>query len=683
MEKKDPKNDEIQIHIEECKPKGDLYKELCRPSLRLHMVFHPKSKKGFILKEVKREAFASSAVAIMKQSMDHLVGLKKLARNEPSAPILHMADYTTDVKYMYYLYNDCPDGVLLSSQISKRKSRNASSDELRGMMKSLLGSLWVYHKHNLAHGDLKPANVLLEHSTVARRLSLPLKGHIEENTNVVARITELFTPRYPSADCKWFFTALEDAAYVAPEILRSRGLNQRADVLSMSDAELRLGGDDGPTVKADIWSVGAIAYELSQGRPPFGITRDEVEQQVADGRYEIKGVTEQCADFIAQCLQADPDKRPTCAELLDHMFLISDAELFESIGEPGSETHVFNCNEYRAKPVPESASVPEEQGELELEQQLRAFSQSEPVAERASRRAPAKIRPQPPVMYYFAFPSKFHLLHLETRERAEYQSSAKISSYVGIVFAGRTLYFSGGYENNCYSRMFRGLEVDFPHGMVTKERVLKSMGTGRTAHKLLAIDDSTLLAIGGMNEGTGRKLQCLAVTERYDIARDEWSQGPMLNVARSLPGAIAMYGDSVYVFCGWNHAEGYLASIEVAGPDRWTLIKLVKGMPAVASPGAVQISQDEMLVFGGNTAEGEASSACFRVAVETENKPPTVTEAGRLAERDAFGASAQVLFWGKIWAVGWGRHSLHKYALDKKDWSAQNCKKWFPAAKKL
>lgn len=81
--------------------------------------------------------------------------------------------------------------------------------------------------------------------------------------------------------------------------------------------------------KVDIWSYGIFALELADGEPPY---ISEPQQKVL---YLI--VTKEAPklqnpkwsasfqDFVARCLNKDPEKRAPAAELLKHEFL-RDAE---------------------------------------------------------------------------------------------------------------------------------------------------------------------------------------------------------------------------------------------------------------------------------------------------------------------------------------------------------------------
>lgn len=81
------------------------------------------------------------------------------------------------------------------------------------------------------------------------------------------------------------------------------------------------------TQKADIWSVGVIAYMLLSSQMPFfGRKRRQIAEQILNCQYDFRGrrwkhITEQAKDFIEDLLVLDPEDRVDAATAMSSMWL--------------------------------------------------------------------------------------------------------------------------------------------------------------------------------------------------------------------------------------------------------------------------------------------------------------------------------------------------------------------------
>ncbi|CAI5977064.1 unnamed protein product [Closterium sp. NIES-65] len=173
------------------------------------------------IKEIPTEKLSAK----LHESLESEIAILKRARH-PN--IVHLLDIVKTSSRMFLVLEYCAGGDL-SHHI--RRGGAVKEAAARHFMRQLGAGLQVLRANNLIHRDLKPQNLLLSERTSAAVLKIADFGF--------ARSLQ------PQGLAE---TLCGSPLYMAPEILQC----QRYDA------------------KADLWSVGAILFELVVGRPPFG-----------------------------------------------------------------------------------------------------------------------------------------------------------------------------------------------------------------------------------------------------------------------------------------------------------------------------------------------------------------------------------------------------------------------------
>lgn len=194
----------------------------------------------------------------------------------------------------------------------------ADEDVLANIAVQALAGLDFLHKCNQIHRDIKPANLLINLDGDVKVSDLGILRQIEPEIAVVGAEPQL--PVQEISKLHRAHTFVGTTTYMAPE---------------------RIDGQE-YSYSSDIWSFGLSMMTLSLGRLPFDTgggfwhilqcVRDSAPPRLPNnGQWS----PEYC-DFITQCLQHNPDDRPTASQLLTHPFLMKafpeEAENMEQIG---------------------------------------------------------------------------------------------------------------------------------------------------------------------------------------------------------------------------------------------------------------------------------------------------------------------------------------------------------------
>jgi protein-serine/threonine kinase len=176
-------------------------------------------------------------------------------------------------------------GGCLTEVLDQYRELQLTEDHMAFIALEVLKGLQYIHHFHRIHRDIKSDNILLG---VNGRVKLADFGYAAQLTQArKLRNSVVGTPYW-----------------MAPELIRGNHYSQ----------------------KVDIWSLGIMTREMAEGEPPylefpplralFLLTTQGVPPIRDPHKY-----SKEYHDFVAQCLEKDPEKRPDASDLLKHPFL--------------------------------------------------------------------------------------------------------------------------------------------------------------------------------------------------------------------------------------------------------------------------------------------------------------------------------------------------------------------------
>ncbi len=225
--------------------------------------------------------------------------------------------------HLHYIVFEFIDGQTLRQHIATAPLTIAESLHIAS---SVSAALLAAHEAGIVHRDIKPENVMMRADGFVKVLDFGL-AKLTERKVAVSEATTLFQTE-PGM-------VMGTAPYLSPEQARGQSIDPRAD----------------------IWSLGAVLYEMVAGRPPFeGPTNSDVlvailgQEPVPLPRYRPEVPTE-LEWIIKKALRKDRDERyQTARELLADLKNLSQRLEFErSLDTTDPRNHAFVTHQSQSK----------------------------------------------------------------------------------------------------------------------------------------------------------------------------------------------------------------------------------------------------------------------------------------------------------------------------------------------
>ena len=246
-----------------------------------------------------------------RQELEHTEGLKYLQNeisiltkiNHPN--VVKFADVKKTKKHFYIMMEYCNGGEL-SKALDKYQGQNGhpfTEEIVQYLMRQIVDAVNCIHQMKIIHRDLKLDNILLHYDNEEDK----------KNFNILKAKIKIIDFGFACliSDTGLKFSVLGSPIYMDPLILKK---------LTSHDGKTR---QLGYNQKADIWSLGALCYEMLVGKTAFA--SDDVEElsdKVEQGKYSIPtNLSREVISFLNGMLQYNSEERLKAEELLKHPFL--------------------------------------------------------------------------------------------------------------------------------------------------------------------------------------------------------------------------------------------------------------------------------------------------------------------------------------------------------------------------
>ncbi|KAL0577590.1 Suppressor of Sensor Kinase (SLN1) [Marasmius crinis-equi] len=265
---------------------------------------------------------SGSLMAVKEIKFQELSGLPNLySQIKDELSVMEMLHHPNVVEYYglevhrdkVYIFEEYCQGGSLAALLEHGRIEDERIIQVYTMQ--MLEGLTYLHSKGIAHRDVKPDNILLDHLGVIKFVDFGAAKMLAKNQKSMAARSR----RAPDSG----LTAgpLEGAPGLGMNSLTGTPMYMSPEIIK-NDKMGRLGA-------MDVWSMGCVVLEFATGKKPWSNLDNEwaimfhigVATQhpplPEPGQLSSMGI-----DFIRQCLTIDANRRPTAVELMEHPWMI-------------------------------------------------------------------------------------------------------------------------------------------------------------------------------------------------------------------------------------------------------------------------------------------------------------------------------------------------------------------------
>ena len=237
--------------------------------------------------------------------------------------IMHNLNHPNIVKFIqvkktkkhYYIVMEYCNGGELEKALEKyqlKYGKPFSEEIVQHLMRQIISAFKYMHANQIMHRDIKLENILVNFESEKDKNDL----------NMLKATVKIIDFGFACKIGKnaLTYTTIGNPMNMSPLILKK---------LTSHGKVRQLGYD----MKADIWSLGAICYQMLIGKAAFDADDiDELVEKIEKGIYKVPtNLSKEVVSFLNGMLQYEPQARLTAEQLYNHQFLQENIQNFHTI----------------------------------------------------------------------------------------------------------------------------------------------------------------------------------------------------------------------------------------------------------------------------------------------------------------------------------------------------------------
>ena len=303
----------------------------------VYLAVNEKTNELFAIQQISFEKITE------KSSMENFKRELKLLNSFNNENIIKILGIEKTKNNIYLVLEYCNGGNLMEYKKYYEYHYKKQMNELyiQKILKQIINGLEYMHHKKIVHRDIKLDNIVINFSKFPKKLKdkneiiSPIK--LEQTSlddDFQIKIADLGYAKDLSIDLT-ASTFCGTPITMAPETMENQFNENKYNT------------------KADLWSLGAITYELLIGHPPFYENNIKgLMDKIKDGIYTLpknKKISLEIISFINGLLQFNPDKRMNWEQIKKHPFIVKKVEEFnylnlETINDDNKKDIEININ---------------------------------------------------------------------------------------------------------------------------------------------------------------------------------------------------------------------------------------------------------------------------------------------------------------------------------------------------